>query len=209
MFCRQCGTEIISGAKFCRSCGAPVAGIKAPEATQRAAAAMFPANDVVAAPLPATPPVPSPTPRVAASARTATASPGFDLKETVEMPAVPWTAPVAVQPVAVAPTRRSAAIWILLVVILLVAVMAAVLFRGRSPQATASDADLQQSIVNKFAADPNLNQRAVEVTAKAGIVTLSGSVNNDSERNTADQIVLRQAGVKTVVDNLVVGDGGH
>lgn len=204
MFCRQCGTDLGTGAKFCRSCGAPVA------TTSSQGTATIGSATNMSAPAAARARVTAPAPSVINGAQPSASNSPSIAQQTVEMPA--FTKPegaisqtVSQAETVSAPTRRGTGMWLVLVIVVLVAGIAGVLFRGQKPQPAASDTDIQQAIINKFAADPNVSQCAVQVTSEHAVVTLSGSVNKASDRTAADKIALQQPGVKTVVDNLVVG----
>ena len=72
-----------------------------------------------------------------------------------------------------------------------------------TPPAT-DDASLNAKVASTLAADQNLNGQTIQASASAGIVTLNGSVTSDTARSIATGDVAQIAGVKTVVDNLVV-----
>jgi BON domain-containing protein len=63
-----------------------------------------------------------------------------------------------------------------------------------------SDDDVATSIKAKLYSEPLLKSASVDVTAKDGIVTLSGQVPDDSARLAAQHIAATTPGVKTVVD---------
>ena len=68
-----------------------------------------------------------------------------------------------------------------------------------------SDAQVTSDIKTKMAADSGLQNKQLTVQAANGTVTLSGSVDNDAEREAAAKYAAAEPGVKTVVNNLQVG----
>ncbi|HXJ92726.1 MAG TPA: BON domain-containing protein [Terriglobia bacterium] len=52
--------------------------------------------------------------------------------------------------------------------------------------------------------DPTLKKRDISVIAQNGVVTLSGQVNSEGERTSAENVASRTAGVKQVINQLVV-----
>jgi hypothetical protein len=68
-----------------------------------------------------------------------------------------------------------------------------------------SDAQVTSDIQSKLAADSGLQNKQVTVQAANGTVTLSGSVDNDAEREAAAKYAASAAGVKQVINNLQVG----
>jgi hypothetical protein len=74
----------------------------------------------------------------------------------------------------------------------------------KSAPPAADDASLNAKVAGTLAADQNLNGQTIQASVSAGIVTLNGSVTSDTARSIAASDVAQIAGVKTVVDNLVV-----
>jgi hypothetical protein len=72
-----------------------------------------------------------------------------------------------------------------------------------TPPAT-DDASLNAKVASTLAADQNLNGQTIQASVSAGVVTLNGSVTSDTARSIATGDVAQIAGVRTVVDNLVV-----
>jgi len=68
------------------------------------------------------------------------------------------------------------------------------------------DARISSDIQNKFSQDSGLSAKQLSVQANNGIVTLSGTVDNTAQRDAAGRQAGSVPGVKTVVNNLVVGD---
>jgi hypothetical protein len=67
------------------------------------------------------------------------------------------------------------------------------------------DAKVTSEIQSKFAQDSGLSTKQVNVQASGGVVTLSGNVDNDAQREAAGRQAASAAGVKTVINNLQVG----
>lgn len=70
------------------------------------------------------------------------------------------------------------------------------------------DAKISSEIQNKFNQDSGLSSKQLSVKADAGVVTLSGSVDNDAQREAAGKQAASVAGVKTVINNLEVSNVG-
>lgn len=66
------------------------------------------------------------------------------------------------------------------------------------------DATLTQNVQAKLKADPALAAAAINVGTAAGIVTLSGTVMSAADKARAEQLATGVAGVKSVVNNLIV-----
>ena len=82
--------------------------------------------------------------------------------------------------------------------------MIAALAAGVACSRGVSDAQLAGQVQNKISADQGIQSRQITVQAANGIVTLNGTVNNDTERAAAANDASQIAGVKTVVNNLQV-----
>jgi hypothetical protein len=67
-----------------------------------------------------------------------------------------------------------------------------------------NDARVTADIQSKLAADSGLQNKQLTVQSSTGTVTLSGSVDNDAERDAAAKYAAAEPGVKTVVNNLQV-----
>ena len=67
------------------------------------------------------------------------------------------------------------------------------------------DAKITSDVQTKFSQDSGLSSKQLSVQAANGVVTLSGTVDNDAQRNAASQQAASIPGVKTVVNNLQVG----
>jgi len=88
-----------------------------------------------------------------------------------------------------------------LVIVLLIAVLSLGLGCAKAPD----DSQLTQQIQSKFSQDSGLQQKSIAVQTSAGVVTLSGRVDNDAQRAAASRYASATPGVKQVVNNLEVG----
>jgi len=69
------------------------------------------------------------------------------------------------------------------------------------------DAKISTEIQGKFSQDSGLSTKQLTVQASDGVVTLGGTVDNDAQREAASRQAASVPGVKTVVNNLKVGEG--
>jgi hypothetical protein len=74
----------------------------------------------------------------------------------------------------------------------------------KSKPAETGDASVNTQVQTTLTADQNLSGQNVQATVAGGIVTLNGTVTSDTARTIASQDVAQVAGVKTVINNLVV-----
>ena len=70
------------------------------------------------------------------------------------------------------------------------------------------DAKISGEIQDKFSQDSGLSTKQLSVKADGGVVTLSGTVDNDAQREAAGKQAASIAGVKTVINNLDVSNVG-
>jgi hypothetical protein len=70
------------------------------------------------------------------------------------------------------------------------------------------DTKISSEIRNKFSQDSGLGSKQLAVKAEGGVVTLSGTVDNDAQREAAGKQAASIAGVKTVINNLEVSNIG-
>ena len=66
------------------------------------------------------------------------------------------------------------------------------------------DRQLQQDVLAELAYEPSVNAASIGVTAKDGIVTLSGSVPTYAEKCGAEKAAQRVAGVRGIAEELKV-----
>src|SRR2546422_11349058 len=67
-----------------------------------------------------------------------------------------------------------------------------------------TDVQIANEVQGKIYADPNVPSRKIAVQSNNGMVTLSGIVDNETERTAAANDATQVGGVKTVVNNLQV-----
>ncbi len=67
-----------------------------------------------------------------------------------------------------------------------------------------SDADIAADVQAKIHADATLAGAPITVQCNAGVIVLSGTIGNDAERGSAENITRQVEGVKGVVNNLQV-----
>jgi hypothetical protein len=92
--------------------------------------------------------------------------------------------------------RVSIQLW----VVGLVLAMGAALGCSKAP----NDAQITSEVQSKLAADSGLAGKQLDIQTSAGTVTLSGTVDNDTQRDAAARYAASVAGVKQVVNNLEV-----
>src|SRR5207302_9852292 len=69
------------------------------------------------------------------------------------------------------------------------------------------DAKISSDVQGKFSQDSGLASKQLTVQANSGVVTLEGTVDNAAQREAAGRQAASVPGVKTVVNNLQVGNG--
>lgn len=67
------------------------------------------------------------------------------------------------------------------------------------------DAQVEASVLKALAGAPELANQSITTTTVYGVVTLSGSVDNEALRTEAENIVSRTTGVQKVVDEMTLG----
>jgi osmotically-inducible protein OsmY len=70
--------------------------------------------------------------------------------------------------------------------------------------ATTSDLDLQREVLDELRWEPSVNAAHIGVSAKDGIVTLSGNVSSYAEKYAAEKAAKRVYGVRAVANELDV-----
>jgi hypothetical protein len=71
-------------------------------------------------------------------------------------------------------------------------------------QQALSESTLTAKIKSKMALDDTINASAIDVDTSGSVVTLSGSVRSQAERDKALQLARDTAGVASVTDRLVI-----
>ena len=84
--------------------------------------------------------------------------------------------------------------------------LAIVLGMGLGCARKPDDAKISSEVQGKFSQDSGLASKQLSVKAEDGVVTLAGSVDNDAQRDAAGRQAASVAGVKTVINNLQVGN---
>jgi len=83
------------------------------------------------------------------------------------------------------------------------------IYHSSPSRSSVPDAEIEKALQAKFAADPNLSKCTLEVHSQAGVVTLIGPVDSDSDKSVATRIAEQQEGVKQVnVYGLVIRTSG-
>ena len=73
-------------------------------------------------------------------------------------------------------------------------------------QAARTDAQIQADVLHQLATAPGLSGQKLTAVTNNGVVTLSGSVTDEVTRQLAENAASGVAGVKSVSNNLTVGD---
>src|SRR5690242_17640764 len=68
-----------------------------------------------------------------------------------------------------------------------------------------NDAEIQSGVQSKFSQDSGLQGKQLAVQSSNGVVTLSGTVDNQIQRDAAARQAAAMPGVKEVINNLQVG----
>lgn len=70
---------------------------------------------------------------------------------------------------------------------------------------TMPDAQIEANVLKALASAPQLANQAITTTTVYGTVTISGFVQDEASRDTAEHLVANAAGVQKVVDELTIG----
>ena len=76
----------------------------------------------------------------------------------------------------------------------------------QEPGQQVDDAAITASVKTKLAADPDVAAINVDVDTNEGVVTLSGRVESQFQKDEAGRIARGTDGVRSVINNLSVGD---
>ena len=85
-------------------------------------------------------------------------------------------------------------------------VLGIILLLGVGCARKLDDAKMSSEIQSKFSQDSGLASKQLTVQANNGVVTLSGTVENAAQRDAAGQQAAAISGVKTVINNLQIGN---
>jgi len=83
--------------------------------------------------------------------------------------------------------------------------LAVILSLGVGCARKPDDARISSDVQSKFSQDSGLSSKQLAVQSSGGVVTLSGSVDNEAQRDAAARQAASVPGVKEVVNNLQVG----
>jgi len=86
-------------------------------------------------------------------------------------------------------------------------VLAIILATGVGCAKKPDDAKITNDVQSRFSQDSGLSTKQLTVQASNGVVTLSGSVDDNAQREAAGRQAASVAGVTTVINNLQVGSG--
>ncbi len=101
--------------------------------------------------------------------------------------------------------KMSRTLTLLLSAILVSAILAFSLACARKP----GDAQISSQIQSKFSQDSGLATKQLTVQASSGVVTLSGFVDDEAQRQAASRQAASVDGVKEVINNLEVGSASN
>jgi len=87
-------------------------------------------------------------------------------------------------------------------------ILAVILAAGIGCAKKPDDAKVSGDIQSKFGQDSGLSTKQLTVQADNGTVTISGTVDNEAQRDAAGKQAASVAGVKTVINNLQVSNEG-
>jgi hypothetical protein len=76
---------------------------------------------------------------------------------------------------------------------------------GQAKTPAMPDAQIEANVLKALAGAPQLAGQPITTTTVYGTVTLSGSVQDEPSRDTAEHLVANTAGVQKVVDELTIG----
>jgi len=69
-----------------------------------------------------------------------------------------------------------------------------------------SDSDIQSDVAYALSNSPSLKGQHITAATVEGDVTVSGNVRDDASKELAESLIYRVNGVRSVTNNLVVGD---
>ena len=85
-----------------------------------------------------------------------------------------------------------------------IALSLAIVLAGCKSKPATDDASLTSQVQTRISSDQNLAGQPIQASVANGVATLSGSVSTDAARSMASGDAAQIAGVRTVVNNLVV-----
>jgi hypothetical protein len=90
--------------------------------------------------------------------------------------------------------------------LLLSFVLAVAVGAGLACSRKPDDAKISSDVQSRFSQDSGLSTKQINVQSTNGVVVLSGTVDNDAQRDAASRQAASVARVKEVVNNLIVGN---
>src|ERR1700733_6264743 len=75
---------------------------------------------------------------------------------------------------------------------------------GQAKPATMPDAQIEANVLKALASAPQLAEQAITTTTVYGVVTMSGTVQDEPSRDTAEHLVANAPGVQKVIDQLTI-----
>ncbi|HTW47430.1 MAG TPA: BON domain-containing protein [Acidobacteriaceae bacterium] len=80
---------------------------------------------------------------------------------------------------------------------------------GMAQSAPANDGDLQASVAAALSNDATLKGQQVKAYTSQGVVTLTGTVQTEQQRQEAETVAANVTGVSGIQDNIVVAEGNQ
>ena len=76
---------------------------------------------------------------------------------------------------------------------------------GHAASASVDDASITARVKTTLLNDPQVNATKIDISTSNGVVTMTGSVRSQPERERAIQLAWQVSGVKDVKANLTIG----
>jgi hyperosmotically inducible protein len=76
---------------------------------------------------------------------------------------------------------------------------------GHAASASVDDASITARVKTTLLNDPQVNATKIDISTSNGVVTMTGSVRSQPERERAIQLARQVSGVKDVKANLTIG----
>lgn len=67
-----------------------------------------------------------------------------------------------------------------------------------------TDIELRRNVIEELEWEPSIDAAQIGVTARAGIVTLTGTVKNYTEKMAAERVTKRLQGIKAIANDIEV-----
>lgn len=85
-------------------------------------------------------------------------------------------------------------------------VVTAILLLGVACAKKPNDAQMTTDVLQKYSQDSGLSTKQISVQANEGVITLTGTVDSEAQREAAARQAASEPGVKTVINNLQVAN---